>query len=91
MQNDYLQTNIRIRADIKARLEQAADANKRSLTAELTARLEESFERTGKAVTVDTRTMDLFADSVAGKVVRALDEREKKKKGLSVEVSATRC
>lgn len=83
MPNDYLQTNIRIRADIKARLEQAADANKRSLTAELTARLEESFERSeesGTAGAIDTKTMDLFADNVAGKVVQALDEREKKRK-----------
>lgn len=83
MHNDYIQTNIRIRADIKARLEQAAVVNKRTLTTEVTARLEESFERSGEGAPVapiDTRTMDLFADSVAGKVVKALDEREKKKK-----------
>ncbi|OTP73944.1 TraY domain-containing protein [Caballeronia sordidicola] len=83
MANDYIQTNIRIRADIKARLEQAAIENKRTLTTEVAARLEESFERSGdgaQAAPVDTKTMDLFADSVAGKVVKALDDREKRRK-----------
>lgn len=77
MANDYIQTNIRIRADIKARLEQAAADNKRTLTTEVAVRLEESFENTAP---IDTKTMDLFADNVAGRVVKALDEREKKRK-----------
>jgi len=83
MPNDYVQTNIRIRADIKARLEQAAVENKRTLTTEVAARLEESFERYGEGgatAPIDTKTMDLFADNVAGRVVKALDEREKKRK-----------
>ena len=85
MPNDYIQTNIRIRADIKARLEQAAVENKRTLTTEVAARLEESFERSGEggpAAAIDTKTMDLFADNVAGRVVKVLDEREKNRKKL---------
>jgi hypothetical protein len=53
------------------------------MTAEVLARLEDSFEDSAgseKTAPIDTRTMDLFADNVAGRVVKALDEREKKKK-----------
>jgi hypothetical protein len=53
------------------------------MTAEVLARLEDSFEDSAgseKTAPLDTRTMDLFADNVAGRVVKALDEREKKKK-----------
>lgn len=37
------QVNFRIPAELKAQLEAAAEKNKRSITAELVARLEESF------------------------------------------------
>ena len=48
-----------------------------------TTRLEESFERSGEsgsATPLDTKTMDLFAGNVTGRVVKTLDEREKKRK-----------
>ncbi|MFM0031177.1 Arc family DNA-binding protein [Paraburkholderia madseniana] len=81
MARDEPQINLRMPADLKARLEQAASENRRSTTAEIMARLEESFasEKSGSTPTIDDRTLDLFADTVAGKVVRALDEREKKR------------
>ncbi|VWB80415.1 Arc domain-containing protein [Burkholderia lata] len=81
MTSDDLQTNLRLPADLKAKLKQIADANNRSMNAEVVARLEESLERDVKGVPpVDDRTMDLFADTVAGKVVQVLDEREKKRR-----------
>ncbi|MFK4442868.1 uncharacterized protein (DUF1778 family) [Caballeronia udeis] len=83
MSRDDPQFNLRVPADLKGRLERAAAASKRSMTAEVLARLEESFDNSAgseKAAPIDTKTMDLFADDVAGRVVKALDEREKKRK-----------
>ena len=83
MSRDDPQFNLRVPADLKGRLEQAAATSKRSMTAEVLARLEESFDRaqeTAPPGPIDTKTMDLFADNVAGRVVKALDEREKKRK-----------
>ncbi|WP_423393288.1 Arc family DNA-binding protein [Burkholderia sp. LMG 21824] len=77
MTSDDLQTNLRLPADLKAKLKQIADANNRSMNAEVVARLEESFTVESSGQPMDDRTMDLFADTVAGKVVQALDEREK--------------
>jgi uncharacterized protein (DUF1778 family) len=78
MARDEPQINLRIPADLKDRLDHASTNNKRSLTAEVVARLEESFTA-GAAGPIDEHTLDLFADTVAGKVVKALDEREKKR------------
>ena len=58
----------------------AAEASNLSMNAEVVARLEESFAAGKGGAPVDDRTLDLFADTVAGKVVQALDEREKKQK-----------
>ena len=44
MANDT-QTNIRLPADLKDRLNESAKVNKRTLTMEVVARLMESFER----------------------------------------------
>ncbi len=85
MARDEPQINLRIPADLKDRLDRASEKHKRSLTAEVVARLEETFAA-GKdseaSSPVDTKTMDLFADNVAGRVVKALDEREKKRKKI---------
>lgn len=68
---------LRLPVELKDRLTALAEENGRSLNAEVVRRLEESLERDVKGVPpVDDRTMDLFADTVAGKVVQALDERE---------------
>jgi len=83
MARDDPQINLRIPADLKDRLDRASEKHKRSLTAEVVARLEETFGVGGDGAQVppiDTKTMDLFADNVAGRVVKALDDREKKKK-----------
>lgn len=75
------QMKLRLPVELKDRLTALAEENGRSLNAEVVKRLEESLERdAGKAPPVDDRTMDLFADTVAGKVVQALDEREKRHK-----------
>jgi uncharacterized protein (DUF1778 family) len=78
MARDDPQINLRIPTDLKDRLDHASDKNKRSLTAEVVARLEESFTATKhaeKAPPIDEHTLDLFAE----KVGQVLDEREKKR------------
>lgn len=47
MASDDIQTNIRIPSDLKDRLVSSADENNRSLSAEITSRLEASFDGTG--------------------------------------------
>ena len=71
------QMKLRLPADLKERLAALAAQDGRSLNAELVKRLEESLEGEGNAGkwTVDDRTLDMFADSVADKVMKALDER----------------
>lgn len=75
MPSEDIQTNLRIPADLKVRLQHAADASKRSLTAEVMARLEDSFSTT-PAPTVDEHTLDLFAE----KVGQVLDERDARRR-----------
>jgi hypothetical protein len=76
------QMKLRLPPELKDRLTALAEENGRSLNAEVVRRLEESLggEATGgKTAPLDDRTLDLFADTVAGKVVQALDEREKRR------------
>lgn len=80
MTSEDIQTNLRLPADLKERLKQAAEVSNRSMNAEVVARLEESFAaEKGATGPIDDRTLDLFADTVASKVVQALDEMEKKR------------
>ncbi|CAG4919204.1 Arc family DNA-binding protein [Paraburkholderia saeva] len=81
MARDEPQVNLRIPADLKDRIDKAAEKNKRSMTAEVVARLEESFggQKAEKAPPIDEYTLDLFAE----KVGQVLDTREKKKKPRS--------
>lgn len=74
------QMKLRLPAELKDQLAALAEANGRSLNAEVVVRLEESVGGTRTSTHRDEHTLDLFVDTVAGKVVRALDEREKKKK-----------
>ena len=78
MARDEPQVNLRIPANLKDLLDEASARNKRSLTAEVVARLEESFDSEKGISTpqIDDRTLDLFAE----KVGRVLDEREKDKR-----------
>lgn len=77
MARDEPQINLRIPSALKERLEQASAQSKRSLTAEVVARLEESFALDrGATGPIDDRTLDLFAE----KVGQVLDEREKRRK-----------
>ena len=72
------QMKLRLPADLKDQLAALAEANGRSLNAEVVVRLEESLGATGsdkKATQVDDYTLDLFAE----KVGQVLDEREKKR------------
>lgn len=64
---------LRLPHELKEMLADAAIANNRSLNAEVVSRLQESFS--GSA-SIDQYTLDLFAE----KVVKALDEREKRRK-----------
>ncbi|ARL55947.1 Arc family DNA-binding protein [Burkholderia pseudomallei] len=78
MARDDPQINLRIPAALKERLDEVSAQNKRSLTAEVVARLEASLESAESAPrpSVDDRTLDLFAE----KVGQVLDEREKRSK-----------
>lgn len=79
MARDEPQTNLRIPAPLKERLIEASVKSKRSLTAEIVARLEESLAHDSVAPrSIDEQTLDLFADTVAGKVVQALGEQQQR-------------
>ncbi|MFL9892426.1 Arc family DNA-binding protein [Paraburkholderia sp. RL17-381-BIF-C] len=82
MARDDPQINLRIPLELKERLDAASSQKKRSLTAEVVARLEASFSLggDGAVVPIDDRTLDLFAGHVAEKVVEALDKRGKSKR-----------
>lgn len=73
------QMKLRLPTELKDVLATAAIENNRSLNAEVVKRLEESVKGGEHSVQIDEHTLDLFADTVAGKVVKALDEREKKR------------
>jgi hypothetical protein len=73
------QMKLRLPLELKDMLTAAAQANSRSLNAEVVKRLEESVapgKRAGKAAAIDGTTIQAIAD----KVVEVLDEREKRKK-----------
>ncbi|WP_343654530.1 Arc family DNA-binding protein [Paraburkholderia caribensis] len=73
------QMKLRLPVELKDRLMTLAEENGRSLNAEVVKRLEESLtgaSEGAKTEPVDDRTMDLFADTVAMRVVLALDQRE---------------
>lgn len=74
MTSEDIQTNLRLPADLKERLRQAADASNRSMNAEVVARLEETFGGGGSSA-IDEHTLDLFAE----KVGQVLDDREKRR------------
>lgn len=82
MARDDPQINLRIPLELKERLDAASSQKKRSLTAEVVARLEASFSLggDGAVVPIDDRTLDLFAGHVAEKVVEALDNRGSSKR-----------
>jgi hypothetical protein len=70
---------LRLPADLKDQLAALAEANGRSLNAEVVVRLEESLGVSAGARTsaqVDEHTLDLFAE----KVSQVLYEREKRRK-----------
>ncbi|OUL68740.1 hypothetical protein CA603_51580 [Paraburkholderia hospita] len=78
MTRDDPQMKLRLPIDLKDRLTDLAHESGRSLNAEVVKRLEESVQadgRTIRAVKVDDKTLDLFAE----KVGQVLDEREKKR------------
>jgi hypothetical protein len=79
MARDDPQFSLRLPQDLKNRIDAAASANKRSLNAELVARLEESFD----GVKGSTEGVAIAEDSVrqiADKVVHALEERDRRRK-----------
>jgi plasmid stability protein len=86
MTSEDIQTNLRLPANLKAKLRRAAEANKRSTNAEVVARLEASFSASdlaakGPTAAIDEHTLDLFAEKVGDVVGHVLDERERKRRG----------
>lgn len=73
------QMKLRLPAALKDQLAALAEANGRSLNAEVVIRLEESLGPVGgarKTIQVDEYTLDLFAE----KVGQVMDERDKRRK-----------
>ncbi|MBR8142090.1 Arc family DNA-binding protein [Burkholderia sp. AU19243] len=71
---------VRLPVDLKDRLTDIATQNGRSLNAEVVKRLEDSVASDGhpaRAVEIDVRMLDLFAE----KVGEVLDRRESRRKG----------
>ncbi|ENZ76953.1 Arc family DNA-binding protein [Ralstonia pickettii] len=74
---------LRLPVELKDRLTALAKRNDRSLNAEVVRRLEGSLDgetTSGTTPPIDDQTLDVFAHTVADKVVQALDERERKQK-----------
>ncbi|MEA3271557.1 Arc family DNA-binding protein [Ralstonia pickettii] len=77
------QMKLRLPVELKDRLTALAKRNDRSLNAEVVRRLEGSLDgetTSGTTPPIDDQTLDVFAHTVADKVVQALDERERKQK-----------
>lgn len=77
------QMKLRLTVELKDRLTALAKRNDRSLNAEVVRRLEGSLDgetTSGTTPPIDDQTLDVFAHTVADKVVQALDERERKQK-----------
>ncbi len=74
---------LRLPIELKDRLMALAAQNGRSLNAEVVLRLDESLDAEttcAKTPPIDDRTLDMFAATVADKVVLALNERDKARK-----------
>lgn len=69
MANDYTQVNFRIPAKLKEQIENSAEKNNRSITAELVSRLEQSFEE----AYIDTVSDAVINELLEGTVSRLLD------------------
>lgn len=63
------QVNLRIPADLKERLEDAAQAGRRSLNAEIVARLQDSFEP--RTITID---LTVGEDATVRDIQRVLEQ-----------------
>ena len=77
------QMKLRLPVELKDRLTALAKRNDRSLNAEVVRRLEGSLDgetTSGTTPPIDDQTLDVFAHTVADKVVQALDARERKQK-----------
>ncbi|UFM63643.1 Arc family DNA-binding protein [Paracoccus sp. MA] len=78
--SEQVQVNFRMPADLKARIEAAAEANNRTTTAELVATLEEKYppipdrsdvELSHRAITI--RGIDAALQQVRANMIRQLD------------------
>lgn len=72
MSRDDLHFRLRIPGDLKVQIEAAADANRRSMTAEIVARLQESFSAESLP------TPEVLRDLIREAVEEALSARDRK-------------
>ncbi|MBA8799150.1 ferritin-like metal-binding protein YciE [Agrobacterium sp. RC10-4-1] len=77
MAKNDVQVNFRMPAELKAKLEEAAFENNRSLTSEIVERLQQSFDPLIVNVRNGADMMDEIA-KIAEKVVRTIREEERK-------------
>ncbi len=71
------QMKLRLPAELKDKLAAAAAENGRSLNAEVTQRLEESFLSTGPS---DVQTLAAFKSSLIVDLLKALDDRDRRRR-----------
>lgn len=85
MPSEDVQTNLRLPAELKERLADAANQNKRSLSAEVAARLEATFGQPAREVVITGKAGDGLSMSISvpienynvdtlGKVVSVFDD-----------------
>lgn len=82
---------MRIPAELKEKLDAAAEENRRSMTAEVVARLQATFDET-VVTTVEARVkpgaeekrFEFNADEIADRVVERLESRERKAAGKAI-------
>lgn len=97
VKKDDRQTNVRLPADLKDRITQAAEQASRSFTAELVARLEESFDsflqRRVKELEkrlADAEELRSIADETAVQTVKMFQQLMKEQGKLVSELAAVR-
>lgn len=63
--NDYPQMKIRLSPELKAKIDETAKANNRTLNAEIVTRLEESFSGAGGDCLSEDKMRELIRDELA--------------------------
>ncbi|WP_180004068.1 MULTISPECIES: Arc family DNA-binding protein [unclassified Acinetobacter] len=90
MAKDYTQVNFRIPTKLKEQIEKSANNNERSITAELVARLEQSFELSERQAVIEQNHLNnIMTASANVEVLENLMLEMKKNKAIQEELLKT--